>query len=87
LRHLQAQLRVILLLWVVVMAVRLRLLLEVLAVVAVGKALLIQRLGPLEHRDKATLVEKPMEMMFPTPLKVEAVEVARELLAYLVFLA
>jgi hypothetical protein len=85
--HLQAQLQATLLLWVVVMEVRLLLLLEVLVVVAVDKALPIQQLGLLEHLDKVMLVEKVLEAMLLTRLKVEVAVVAQELLAWLVFLA
>jgi hypothetical protein len=85
--HLQAQLQATSLLWAVVMEVRLLLLLEVLAVVAAGKALPIQQLEPLAHLDKAMLVEKVMEMTLLIHLKVEVVVVAQELLAWLVFLA
>jgi hypothetical protein len=77
--HLQAQLLATLSLWVVVMVVRLLLLLVVLEVVAVDKALPIQQLEPLAHLDKAMLVEKVMEMMLLTHLKVEAVEAVQEL--------
>jgi hypothetical protein len=85
--HLQAQLQATLLLWVVVMVVRLLLLLEVLVAVAVGKALPIQQLEPLEHQDKAMLAEKVMEMMLLLRLKAVAAAAVQELLDWTVFLA
>jgi diphthamide synthase (EF-2-diphthine--ammonia ligase) len=66
---------------------RLLLFLEVLEVVAVGKALQIQQLEPLAHLDKAMLVEKVLEAMLLTQFKVAVVVVAQELLDWMVFLA
>jgi hypothetical protein len=78
--HLQAQLQATLLLWVVVMVVRLLLLLEVLVAVAVGKALPIQQLEPLEHQDKAMQAEKVLETMVLSPIKVAVAVAVQELL-------